>query len=105
MSADEEFAKEVARQLPVKAIYEDAAAPAAKQAGQLFEDLLKALQLALAPVQLLGALQDRFRSFIDTAVSRVPEADRISPAPPVIAPLLAVICYEPEVHPTHYYHS
>src|SRR5260370_11638246 len=99
MSADEEFAKEVARQLPVKAIYEDAAAPAAKQAGQLFEDLLKALQLALAPVQLLGALQDRFRSFIDTAVRRVPEADRISPAPQIIGPVLEGIRYEPEGTP------
>jgi len=58
MTADEEFAKELAKHLPIKAIYRDAAAPAAKQTGQLLEDLLKALQLALAPVQMLGAIQD-----------------------------------------------
>jgi hypothetical protein len=64
MKGEEEFARELAKQLPVKAMYEDAAAPAAKQAGQLFQDLVKALQLALAPVQLLAALQDRIEGFL-----------------------------------------
>src|SRR5262249_16188004 len=96
MAVEEEFAKELAKQLPVKAIYKDAGAPAAKQAGQLFEDLVKALQLALAPVQLLGAWQDRFRRFLDTAVRRVPEANRISPSPQIIGPVLEGIRYEEE---------
>jgi hypothetical protein len=99
MSAEEEFAKELARQLPVKAIYDDAAAPAARQTGQLLEDLVKVLQLALAPVQLLGAIQDRYRKFQDTAVRRIPEANRISPAPQIIGPVLESIRYEPEDTP------
>ena len=32
------FAEELAKQLPVKAIYEDAAKPAAQQLGQLAQD-------------------------------------------------------------------
>jgi hypothetical protein len=99
MSAEEEFAKELAKQLPVKAIYEDAAALAAKQAGELFQDLVKALQLALAPVQLLGAIKDRYRKFLDTAVRRVPEANRVSPAPQIIGPVLEGVRYEPEGTP------
>jgi hypothetical protein len=99
MSAEEEFAKELARQLPVKSIYKDAAAPAARQTGQLLEDLVKVLQLALAPVQLLGAIQDRYRKFLDTAVRRIPEANRISPAPQIIGPVLEGIRYEPEDTP------
>ena len=35
------FAEELAKQLPVKAIYEDAGKPAAQQLGQLAQDLVK----------------------------------------------------------------
>jgi hypothetical protein len=94
-----EFAKELARQLPVKAAYTDVAAPAAKQTGQLLEDVVKALQLALAPVQLLGALQDRYRNFLDTSIRRVAEENRVSPAPQIIGPVLEGIRYEPEGTP------
>ncbi len=94
-----EFAKELARQLPVKSIYDDAAAPAAKQTGQLLQDVIKALQLALAPVQLLGALQDRFRNFLDASVRAVPIERRISPAPQIIGPVFEGIRYEPEGTP------
>lgn len=94
-----EFAKELARQLPVKAIYDDAAAPAAKQTGQLFEDLVKVLQLALLPVQYLAALQDRFRRFLDKSVRGIPEERQISPAPQIIGPVLEGIRYEPEGTP------
>src|SRR5437016_2052486 len=91
-----EFAKELARQLPVKAFYNDAAAPAAKQAGQFFEDVLKALQLALAPVQLLAAWQDRYRNFLNKSVRQVPEERRISPAPQILGPVLEGVRYDPE---------
>jgi hypothetical protein len=78
------FAKELARQLPVKAIYDDAAAPATKQTGQFFEDVTKAVQLALAPVQYLAAWPDRFRNFLNKSVRQVPEERRISPAPQIM---------------------
>jgi hypothetical protein len=94
-----EFAKELARQLPVKAAYKDIAAPAAKQAGQLLQDLVKALQLALAPVQALGALQDRYRNFLDRSLRGVPEERRISPPPQIVGPVLEGIRYEPEGTP------
>jgi hypothetical protein len=94
-----EFAKELARQLPVREAYKDIAAPGAKQAGQLLEDVVKALQLALAPVQLLGALQDRYRNFLDKSVRRVPEDRRVSPAPQIVGPVLEGIRYEPEGTP------
>ncbi len=65
MSAPEEFAREIAKQLPVKEVYSDLAQPGAKQAGQLVEDLVKVLQLALFPVQALAAVQDRYRNFVE----------------------------------------
>ena len=99
MPVDEEFVKELAKQLPVRAIYEDAVSPAAKQAGQIGADILKTLQLALAPVQLLGALQDRYRAFLDKSVRRVPRGDQISPAPQILGPVIESLRYEPEGTP------
>jgi hypothetical protein len=59
------FAEELAKQLPVKAAYRDVVKPGAKQAGQLVQDLVKTIQLALAPLQFAGAYQiDCARSLI-----------------------------------------
>ena len=46
-----EIVEELASQLPVKQIYEDAGKPAAKQTGAIGEDIMKCLHLVLAPVQ------------------------------------------------------
>jgi hypothetical protein len=93
------FAEELAKQLPVKAIYEDAAKPATQQAGQIAQDLMKTVQLVLAPVQILGAYQDRLRAFIDRSIRAVPEDKRVSPAPQILGPVLEAIKYEPEGTP------
>src|SRR5581483_10409542 len=94
-----EFAKELAKQLPVKSIYDDALAPAAKQAGQLAADIVKVIQLALAPFQVLAAYQDRLRNFLDKAVRRIPDSNRVSPAPQILGPIIEGIRYEPEGTP------
>ncbi len=99
MSIEDEFVKELAKQLPVKAIYDDALSPATKQTGQIALDIVKVLQLALAPVQMLAALQDRFRSFLDGSIRRVPEESRVSPAPQILGPVLEGVRYEPEGTP------
>jgi hypothetical protein len=93
------FAEQLAKQLPVKAAYRDAVKPAAKQAGQLAQDLVKTIQLALAPLQFAGAYQDRLRAFIDRSVRSVPEANRVSPAPQILGPIVEGIRYEPEGTP------
>jgi hypothetical protein len=86
-----QFAKELASQLPVK----EALTPPARQTGQILEDIVKTIQLALVPFQLAGALQDRLRAFIDSSVRRVPEPQRVSPAPQILGPVIEAIRYEP----------
>jgi len=86
-----EFAKELAKQIPIK----DALAPPARQTGQILEDIVKTVQLALVPFQMAGALQDRLRGFIDRSVRAVPEANRVSPAPQILGPIIEGIRYEP----------
>ncbi|WP_211476032.1 DUF4393 domain-containing protein [Acidiphilium multivorum] len=90
-----EIAKELIRQLPIR----DATLSAAQQTGEILTDLAKVLHLALAPVQLLAAYQDRFRQFVDRAVRRVPEEKRIAPAPQILGPIVEGIRYEPEGTP------
>jgi hypothetical protein len=94
-----DLAKAILNALPLKEIYSDAVAPGAKVAGQIVEDVMKAIQIALAPVQLAGVAQDRFRRFIDKSRARVSPETQILPAPQIIGPILEGIRYEPEDTP------
>ena len=94
-----DFAVELSKLLPVKDIYEDVAKPAARQVGAIGGDLMKTLHLALAPIQLTAALQDRYRNFIDRSVRKVPEDRRVQPAPQIAGPVLEGIRYELEGTP------
>jgi hypothetical protein len=91
--------EELAKQIPAKEIYGDLASPATREVGEIFADLVKTLRLALAPIQLFGAMQDRYKNFLDRTVRRVPEERRISPAPQILGPVLEAIKYEPEGTP------
>jgi hypothetical protein len=94
-----EFAKELAKQLPVGTIYKDGLQPATRATGTLLEDIAKTIQLALAPFQLLAAYQDRLRNFIDKSVRRVPPEKQVSPPPQILGPVVEGIRYEPEGTP------
>lgn len=85
-------ATEIAKQLPIK----DALQAPARQTGEILQDIVKTVQLALAPIQLAGALQDRLRHFLDESVRRVPEKDRLTPPPQVLGPIIEAIRYEPD---------
>jgi hypothetical protein len=73
----------------------DAGAPAAKQVGQLAADIVKVVQLACAPVQYLGALQDRYRAFWTTRYVGYRSTARITPPAQILGPILERIRYEP----------
>src|SRR4051794_15052875 len=90
-----EFAKELAKQFPVKEAF---SAPA-RQTGEILQDIVKTIQLALVPFQVAGALQDRLRGFIDRSIRAVPEENRVSPPPRLHGPIIESIRYEPEGTP------
>lgn len=96
---EKEIAQEIIKNLPMKEAYNDALSPSMKQAGNIAEDIIKTVALALAPIQYLGALQDRYRRFLDTSIRRIDEADRISPPSQILGPALEGIKYEPEGTP------
>jgi len=94
-----DFIEEIAKQLPIKQIYDDVAQPSAKQVGTISEDLLRTLHLVLAPIQITSALQDRFRNFVNKSIRKIPEENRIQPPPQIAGPVLEGIKYEPEGTP------
>ena len=95
----EKAIEEIIKRLPVKQVYDDGLSGATKQVGHSLTDVAKSIRLALFPFQFLAAIQDRVEKFIDRAIRRVPEEQRISPAPQVIGPVLEGIRYEPEGTP------
>nr|WP_223217091.1 DUF4393 domain-containing protein [Rhizobium cauense] len=50
--------------------------------------------MALAPIQVTAALQDRFRDFLDRTIRRVPEDRRVSPPPQIAGPVFEGLKYE-----------
>lgn len=97
----EKAIEEIAKNLPVKQVYEDAVSGATKQVGHALTDVAKSIRLALFPFQALAALQDRAERFIDQSIRRVPDDRRISPAPQILGPVLEGIRYETEDTPIH----
>jgi len=95
----EKAIEEIAKNLPVKQIYEDGVSGATKQVGHALTDIAKTLRLALFPFQALAAVQDRAERFIDRSIRRVPEEHRISPAPQILGPVLEGVRYEAEDTP------
>lgn len=77
-------------------VYTDALSPAAKQVGKAGEDVVKALRLLTAPVQALGALQDRLEGVLDGIRKRVPEGRRVEAQPEVVGPSLDRMRFIPE---------
>jgi hypothetical protein len=59
--SEEKLVTELAKQLRIKDMYNDAVSPAAKQAGELAADIVKVIRLAPALVQVAAVLQERFR--------------------------------------------
>jgi hypothetical protein len=94
-----DIAEAIAKQLPVKDIYDDGVRPATREIGALGGDILKTLRLALAPFQMGAVLQDRFRTLIEGSYSRVEPENRIAPAPQILGPVLEAVRYEPEGTP------
>lgn len=95
----EDIAKKLAKQLPMQEVYEDAIKNPAKEVGNIMSDIMKVLMLVATPIQYMAALQDRYRKFLDVSVRRVPQEQRIAPAPQILGPVLEGIRYEPESTP------
>lgn len=68
----------------VQKSYDDLLHPAAKQVGEILEDVCKAFRLLLFPVQFLSCMQDKFDTFLRSALNKVEENNRIMPPAQII---------------------
>ncbi|MDD4652869.1 MAG: Abi-alpha family protein [Methanothrix sp.] len=71
--------------------YDDILSKPAKQAGELLEDSVQALRLALFPVQVAASLQEKFERMWLRAINAVPTERRISLQPQTIPSLLQMV--------------
>lgn len=91
----QQLAQELVKQLPVPQVYQEGVSGAITETGKLLTDIAKTLRLALAPFQLMGAFQDRFGNFVDHSIRRVPQENRVPPAPQILGPTFEALRYEP----------
>jgi hypothetical protein len=96
-----DIVKAIVDRLPVKEVYGDALKEPAREISNIVTDLLKTVRLVLAPFQVTVAVQDRVIEAIDRSIRRVPEQQRIPPAPQILGPVLEGIRYEPEDTPIY----
>lgn len=92
--AREKIIKEIAKELPANEVYTDLFKPSFTQLGKTGEYILKFVAL---PFSFLGMtaeeLEKKYKSFITTALNKVPKDKRQKPSPLVAGPLLEYIKY------------
>lgn len=96
MDKKETFSGEIAKQLPVKDIYNDLAHPALSTVGQGLQGVTK---LALAPISALVWGYDKIADYLDVAIPEYFEKRRIakekivSPDPAIAVPVVEAMRY------------
>lgn len=83
---------------PISKIYDDSLSPAAKQIGEISADVIKALRLFTAPIQLIATYQDRLTKYLNKVVESIDEKNQIPPAPSLSGPILEKIKYLDETN-------
>lgn len=90
----EKIIKDIAKELPVNEVYTDLFKPSFTQLGKTGEYILKFVAL---PFSFLGMtaeeLEKKYKTFITTALNKVPRDKRKKPSPLVAGPLLEHIKY------------
>lgn len=96
MDKKETFAKEIAKQLPIKDIYNDLAHPALSTVGQGLQGITK---LALTPISALVWGYDKISDYLDVAIPEYFEKRKIakekivSPDPAIAVPVVEAMRY------------
>ncbi|MDX1959524.1 MAG: Abi-alpha family protein [Leptospiraceae bacterium] len=93
MDNELEIVKEALDSKLVEKIYDDGLSGTTSQIGKLSEDLIKTARLLLAPIQLLGSLQDRLDLILDRIRKKIPNERIKEGDPKIIGPALENLKY------------
>lgn len=81
--------EKISEELPIKELYTDLVQPSARKLGKTAEDILKFVSL---PFSFLGMtseeLEKKYKTFITSALNKIPEEKREKPSPLIAGPLL-----------------
>ena len=75
-------------------VYDDAISPSMKEASKITTDLVKTGRLILAPIQVLGALQDRFEHIVKKINQQVEPENRTTAESYIAGPILENLRYQ-----------
>lgn len=93
MSEDNNLIKIALDSKLAEKVYDDGISPAMKEASKIPVDLVKTARLLLAPIQLLGALQDRFEVVTARISGKVPKENWTQAPANIAGPVLENIRY------------
>jgi hypothetical protein len=93
MSEDNNLIKISLNSRLVEKIYDDGLSPAMKEASKIPVDLIKVGRLILAPIQLLGALQDRFEVIARKLSGKVDKENLVQAPANIAGPILENLRY------------
>ena len=93
MSTDLEKLGNIFGQETIKKVYEDGAAQPIQETGKILTDLVKGLRLFTAPIQLLGAYQDRLSRYLENVRNSVKEANQIEAPASISGPIIERLKY------------
>jgi hypothetical protein len=91
-----DWLEEIAKALPIKEIYQDAAQPAVKQIGQALERTVKTARFVLAPVEYIAAQYVRWERYLERISEKVPEENLIEADPQIAGPVFENLRYAKE---------
>lgn len=93
MTDENDIIKQALDSKLIEKVYDDGFSPTLKEASKIPVDLVKVARLVLAPIQLLGAFQDRLELIVERISQRV-DPSKITPVDPYIAgPILQNLKY------------
>jgi hypothetical protein len=99
MPADLEKIANIFGQDTIKKIYDDAASQPIQEGSKALTDLVKALRFFTAPIQFLGAYQDRLTKFLDRVRANVKEENQIEAPASISGPVIERLKYQEEGNP------
>lgn len=73
--------------------YEDGLSNPLREVSKFVTDCIKTARLALFPVQITAALQDRLENRLKTTIEQVPAESRIIPPSSILVPIINHLSY------------
>ncbi len=84
---------DVAKNLPIKDLYDDLAKPTTREVGSALGNVVKVMRYVLAPIDFLAAKHERWQRYLERVGQLVPDDKRIEAHPQLAGPVIEGLQY------------